>query len=68
MTLDQMRKLWPVAKMLHEARRNMAPIALARDAWPEWTAAYPHNPIAFVDLALAQAAAIEPLVAWERVP
>lgn len=62
MTIEQMRKLWPVAKLLHEARRSMAPIALAREAWPEWTPAYPHNPIAYVDIALAQAAMVEHLI------
>ncbi|HXE51203.1 MAG TPA: hypothetical protein VN663_22690 [Ramlibacter sp.] len=62
MTLDQMRKLWPIAKLLHEARQQIAPTALGGQAWPEWTPAYPHNPIAFVDIALAQAAAVEPVV------
>jgi hypothetical protein len=68
MTLDQMRRLWPVAKLLHEARRDLAwgPAAAHRERWPEWTTAYPHNPIAFVDLALAQAAAIESMLTQRK--
>ncbi len=41
MTLDQMRHLWPVAKLLHEARRDLAwgPAGKHRERWPEWSTA-----------------------------
>jgi hypothetical protein len=60
MTLDEMQRLWPVAKLLHEARRDLAWGAAGRlrEPFPAFTAAYTHNPIAYVDLALAQAKAL----------
>ncbi len=65
MTLEKMQKLWPIAKTLHEARRDLAwgpTVGKTKEKWPEWSSAYPHNPIAYVDLALAQAEAIEGLL------
>lgn len=62
MTLDEMRRLWPLAKLLHEARRDLAwgsSAGARREPWPEWHRAYPHSPISYVDLALAQAEAVE---------
>lgn len=61
MTLERMQQLWPMAKALHEARRDLAWGGAAgerREPWPEFSAAYSHHPIAYVDLALAQADAI----------
>lgn len=61
MTLEEMQRLWPLAKALHEARRDLAwgkKLGAVREPWPEWSTAYSHNPIAYVDLALAQAEAI----------
>jgi hypothetical protein len=63
MTLEQMQRLWPIAQLLHEARRDTAwgPIAgKHREKWPEWSTAYPHNPIAY-------AAAIEHLLTLDKV-
>lgn len=65
MTLDKLKKLWPIAKRLHEARRDMAwgpVIGPTREKWPGFTSAYSHNPISYVDLALEQARAIEDLL------
>jgi hypothetical protein len=62
MIIQEMQRLWPLARVLHEARRDLAWGAAAgvrREPWPEWSSAYPHNPIAYVDLALAQAVAAE---------
>jgi len=59
MTLNRMRALWGLAQILHETRRNMAWGGnTQREPWPEFTSAYSHNPIAYVDLALAQADAV----------
>lgn len=61
MKVEQMQALWPIAKTLHEARIALAwgaRLVGVREPWPAWSSAYPHNPIAFVDLALAQAEAI----------
>lgn len=69
MTLDEMRRLWPLARVLHEARRNLAWGAQTgerRESWPEWTSAYTHSPIAYVDLALAQAEAVDQLIRHQR--
>jgi hypothetical protein len=62
MKLDDMQRLWLIAKLLHETRRDLAwgpKAGPVREVWPEYTSAYPHNPIAFVDLALAQAEALD---------
>jgi hypothetical protein len=61
MTEQEHIDLWDFARTIHEAR-----IALAwgpsfvgrREPWPEWHRAYLHNPIAYVDLALACAKAV----------
>jgi hypothetical protein len=58
-TTAEMQRLWPLAKLLHETRRNLAWGRSDREPWPEWTAAYSHSPIAYVDLALAQAEAVD---------
>jgi hypothetical protein len=59
MTLERMKALWPVAKAIHEARRDLAwGKNSLREPWPEWSTAYSHNPIAYVDLALASADAV----------
>lgn len=63
MTLAEMQRLWPLARVLHEARRDLAwGRGTPREPWPEWSTAYPHSPVAFVDLALAQAGAADRLV------
>ncbi len=60
MTLSDMQRLWPLAKLLHEARRDLAwGRKTTREPWPEWDKNYTHNPIAYVDLALAQAEVAE---------
>lgn len=69
MSTEQLERL-NLARSLHEAR-----VALAwgkhnvgkREPWPKFEdpvvlRAYPHNPIAYVDLALAQVDAIQPLL------
>jgi hypothetical protein len=66
MTIEDMRVLWPLARALHEARRDMAWGNTRREPWPEFSTAYPHSPIAYVDLALAQAAAARRY--FERFP
>ena len=56
MTIDRMKELWPLAKVLHEARRDIAwGKKTLREPWPEFTISYSHNPIAYIDLALEQA-------------
>ncbi|MDE2104138.1 MAG: hypothetical protein KGL39_43275 [Patescibacteria group bacterium] len=64
MTIERMRQLWPIAKILHEARRDMAwgLCGPRRERWPEFSSAYTHSPIAYVDLALAQAEAVAHLL------
>lgn len=60
-----MKQLWPVAKVLHEARRDLAwGRHTTREPWPEFSTAYSHSPIAYVDLALAQAEAISNTAAF----
>jgi hypothetical protein len=60
MNIARIKDLWPVAKLLHEARRDAAwgKAGKHREPFPEFTTAYTHNPIAYVDLALAQAEAL----------
>ena len=60
MTLEQMKRLWPVAKILHESRRDFVwgKTGSVRETWPEYSNSYSHNPIAYVDLALRQAEAL----------
>jgi hypothetical protein len=60
-TLRDMERLWPLARVLHEARKKLAWGAHgdAREPWPEFSTAYSHDPIAYVDLALVQAQAAE---------
>ena len=73
MNLERMKRLWPVARVIHEARRDLAwGKNSAREPWPadddRTLRAYPHDPIAYVDLALASAAALEDagmLGAWK---
>jgi hypothetical protein len=65
MTLAEMERLWPLAKVLHEARRDLAwgsKLGSQREPWPKWDKNYTHNPIAYVDLALAQAEAADAFV------
>lgn len=62
MTVEEIRRLWPLAQLLHETRRDLAwgrKLGSTREPWPEWSAAYTHNPIAYVDLALVQAEAVD---------
>lgn len=60
MTIEEIQRLWPIAKLLHETRRDLAwGRKVTREPWPEYSSAYTHNPIAYVDLALAQAEAID---------
>jgi hypothetical protein len=60
MTLKDMEDLWELGRTIHEARLKLAwgAAAATREPWPEFTSAYSHNPIAYVDLALASAAAV----------
>jgi hypothetical protein len=63
MTIDEMRDLWDLAGVIHEARIKLAWGRLtSREPWPDGTdkylRAYPHSPIAYVDLALASAKAV----------
>ena len=58
MTLERIEELWGLAKKLHEARIACAwgpRFVGVKEPWPEFSSAYSHEPIAFVDLALAQA-------------
>jgi hypothetical protein len=50
-----------MAQVIHEARIRIAwgPRYVGlREPWPVWSTAYSHNPIAYVDLALAAADAV----------
>lgn len=59
---------YEVGKILHEARRTLAwGPSSTREPWPNFDdpktlRAYSHNPISYVDLALAQADAIMDLL------
>jgi len=57
MTLTQMQELWELARAIHEGRQKLA-WGRIHDPWPAWSTAYPHNPVPFVDLALASAEAV----------
>lgn len=54
MTIEETHNLWSLAKLLHEARQRLA-WGRIHDPFPDWTFSYTHHPIAFVDLALAEA-------------
>ena len=66
MKLERMQELWPLAKVLHEARRTVAWGTMQREPWPDWSSAYPHNPISYVDLALVQADAADDYFAAKK--
>lgn len=60
MTVNEIQRLWDLARRLHEARRDLAwGSQTTKEPWPEFSTAYSHNPIAYVDLALAQAKAAD---------
>ena len=59
MTLQEIEDLWDLAGVLHRARIELAwGKGSRREPWPKFHRSYTHNPIAYVDLALAQAAAV----------
>lgn len=65
MESQRIQRLWDIAKVLHESRRDLAwgsKLGKIREPWPELTPlylrSYTHNPVAYIDLALAQADAI----------
>lgn len=60
MTELEHKSLWELARVLHEARKTLAwgpKLAPIKEPFPEWHRSYLHNPITYVDLALAQAKA-----------
>lgn len=60
MKIDDMERLWPLAKLIHESRIKLCwGTAHARDVFPEFSSAYPHNPIPYVDMALTAAEVAE---------
>lgn len=67
MTLTDMERLWELGCLLHETRRNLAwGFKTDREPWPEFSTAYSHAPIAYVDLALAQAKAVDEYIRGKK--
>jgi hypothetical protein len=61
MTLKEIEELWELARVIHEARRDLAwgpVVGPKKEKWPRFHRSYTHNPIAYVDLALASAKAV----------
>jgi hypothetical protein len=61
MTLQEIEDLWDLARIIHEARRDLAwgpNLGPKRELWPSLPKNYTHNPISYVDLALASAKAV----------
>lgn len=60
MTEDEISNLWYLAKIIHEAKRD---ICWGKNSnkwpWPSSSRNYTHNPIAYVDLALACAESVK---------
>jgi hypothetical protein len=60
MTVNEMEDLWDLAGVIHRARVTLAwgQAGATREPWPKFSTAYSHNPIAYVDMALASAKAV----------
>ena len=59
MTLQEIEDLWDLARVIHEARQDLAwGRGLKRQVWPKFDKNYTHNPIAYIDLSLASAKAV----------
>lgn len=59
MKINDIEDLWDLARIIHEARRDLAyGKCYRKEPWPKYDKNYTHSPIAYVDLALASAKAV----------
>jgi len=59
MKISEMEDLWDLARIIHEARRDLAyGKGSLKEPWPKSSNTYTHSPIAYVDLSLASAKAV----------